>query len=57
MANHQMKTRARMLAIVAATAFSAFAGTAAHAETSIKMVLNWKYDGPQGLLFLAEDRG
>lgn len=57
MANHQMKTRARMLAIVAATAFSAFAGTAAHAETSIKMVLNWKYEGPQGLLFLAEDKG
>ena len=57
MANHQMKTRARMLALVAATSFSAFAGTAAHAETSIKMVLNWKYEGPQGLLFLAEDRG
>lgn len=57
MANHQMKTRARMLALVAATSFSAFAGTAAHAETSIKMVLNWKYEGPQGLLFLAEDKG
>ncbi|MFK0333700.1 ABC transporter substrate-binding protein [Rhizobium sp. NPDC090275] len=57
MANHQMKTRARMLALAAATALSAFAGTAAHAETSIKMVLNWKYEGPQGLLFLAEDKG
>ncbi|WP_313761048.1 ABC transporter substrate-binding protein [Rhizobium sp.] len=57
MANHQMKTRARMLALAAATALSAFAGTTAHAETSIKMVLNWKYEGPQGLLFLAEDKG
>ncbi len=57
MANHQMKKRARMLALAAVTALSAFAGTAAHAETSIKMVLNWKYEGPQGLLFLAEDKG
>jgi len=57
MANHQIKTRARMLALAAVTALSAFAGTAAHAETSIKMVLNWKYEGPQGLLFLAEDKG
>ncbi|MFS2151679.1 ABC transporter substrate-binding protein [Rhizobium sp. Rhizsp42] len=56
MANHQMTTRARMLALAAA-ALSAFAGTAAQAETSIKMVLNWKYEGPQGLLFLAEDKG
>jgi NitT/TauT family transport system substrate-binding protein len=46
-----------MLALAAVTALSAFAGTAAHAETSIKMVLNWKYEGPQGLLFLAEDKG
>ncbi|MBO9197003.1 ABC transporter substrate-binding protein [Rhizobium sp. 16-449-1b] len=52
-----MKTRARMLALAAATALSALTGTAAHAETSIKMVLNWKYEGPQGLLFLAEDKG
>lgn len=57
MADHQMKTRARMLALAAATALSALTGTAAHAETSIKMVLNWKYEGPQGLLFLAEDKG
>lgn len=57
MANHQMKTRARMLALAAATAISALASSAAHAETSIKMILNWKYEGPQGLLFLAEDKG
>ncbi|MDB5569479.1 MAG: transporter substrate binding protein [Hyphomicrobiales bacterium] len=27
------------------------------AQTKIKMVLNWKYQGPQGMLFLAEDLG
>lgn len=47
-----------MRALALATAFSAFAGaTAAWADTNIKLVLNWKYQGPQGLLFLAEDRG
>lgn len=29
----------------------------ARAETDIRMILNWKYQGPQGLLFLAEDNG
>ena len=27
------------------------------AQTKIKLVLNWKYQGPQGMFFLAEDRG
>jgi NitT/TauT family transport system substrate-binding protein len=31
--------------------------TAAHADTKIKLVLNWKYEGPQGMFFLAQDRG
>jgi NitT/TauT family transport system substrate-binding protein len=52
-----MKKRARIMAIVAATALATLVGTVAHAETSIELVLNWKYEGPQGLLFLAEDRG
>ena len=26
-------------------------------ETKLKMVLNWKYQGPQGWFFLADDRG
>jgi NitT/TauT family transport system substrate-binding protein len=30
---------------------------AAHAETKIKIILNWKYEGPQGMFFLAQDRG
>ncbi len=29
----------------------------AHADTRIKMILNWKYEGPQGMFFLAQDRG
>jgi len=39
------------LGIAAATAASATA------ETKLKMVLNWKYQGPQGWFFLADDRG
>ena len=30
---------------------------AAQAQTKLKMVLNWKYQGPQGWFFLAEDKG
>src|SRR6218665_2527443 len=58
MAHHQMKTRARMAALAAMTALATLgAAAAAQAETNIKLVLNWKYQGPQGLLFLAEDKG
>ena len=27
------------------------------AETKIRLILNWKYEGPQGYFFLAQDRG
>jgi NitT/TauT family transport system substrate-binding protein len=30
---------------------------AAHAQTKIKMVLNWKYQGPQAWFFMAQDKG
>ncbi len=33
------------------------AAAPASAETNLKMVLNWKYQGPQGWFFLADDRG
>src|ERR1700741_3517086 len=37
---------------------SAFAVVApAAAETPLKMVLNWKYQGPQGFFFVAVDKG
>jgi NitT/TauT family transport system substrate-binding protein len=31
--------------------------TPVHAQTKLKLVLNWKYQGPQGMFFLADDRG
>ena len=31
--------------------------TPASAQTKLKLVLNWKYQGPQGMFCLAEDRG
>ena len=49
--------RALALAL-GATRGSAIAGVApAAAETSLKMVLNWKYQGPQGFFFVAIDKG
>jgi NitT/TauT family transport system substrate-binding protein len=36
---------------------SAALAAAAEAQTKIRMVLNWKYEGPQGMFFLADDRG
>jgi hypothetical protein len=45
-----MKALAFALVFTTATA-------AAQADTKIKLVLNWKYEGPQGMFFLAQDRG
>jgi NitT/TauT family transport system substrate-binding protein len=47
-----LKTSLFALAVSAMLAAPAFAET-----TKIKLVLNWKYQGPQGMFFLAEDRG
>ena len=55
-----MTSRLRsVLALVGATALALpFAlATPAAAQTKLKMVLNWKYQGPQGMFFLADDRG
>ena len=41
----------------ALVAASAALAAPASAETPIKFVLNWKYQGPQGWFFLAEDNG
>jgi NitT/TauT family transport system substrate-binding protein len=43
-------------AFLALTAIAAL-GAPAVAQTKLKMVLNWKYQGPQGWFFLAQDRG
>jgi len=34
-----------------------FLASPADAQTKLKLVLNWKYQGPQGMFFLADDRG
>ena len=50
--------RSALLALTAACAFSARSrGACGGADTKLKMVLNWKYQGPQGMFFLAEDKG
>jgi NitT/TauT family transport system substrate-binding protein len=51
--------RPRLLALAAAVGLALpFSPTApAAAQTKLKLVLNWKYQGPQGLFFLADDRG
>ena len=49
--------RAGLFALAAAIGFSILAAPPAQAETKLKMVLNWKYQGPQGWFFLAQDRG
>jgi NitT/TauT family transport system substrate-binding protein len=36
---------------------ASLASPAAAEDTKIKMVLNWKYQGPQGMFFLAQDKG
>ncbi len=53
------KFRSSVFALTAAIAVAAPLAipTTASAQTKIKMVLNWKYQGPQGWFFLADDRG
>src|SRR5580704_505507 len=52
-------TRRSIIALAAAIGLAAplAAVAPASAQTKIKMVLNWKYQGPQGWFFLADDRG
>jgi len=52
-------TRSSAVVVAAALVLAAplAAATPASANTKLKMVLNWKYQGPQGFLFLADDRG
>jgi NitT/TauT family transport system substrate-binding protein len=51
--------RSVVLALVGATVLAVPLGltTPANGQTKLKLVLNWKYQGPQGMFFLAEDRG
>jgi NitT/TauT family transport system substrate-binding protein len=49
--------RAGLFALAAAIGFSSLATPPAQAETKLRMVLNWKYQGPQGFFFVAADKG
>jgi len=46
-----------LLALAAALCIPVALSAPASATTKLKMVLNWKYQGPQGWFFLADDRG
>lgn len=56
MIGHHAWRGMRTLALTLSLAAGTFA-VAEAADTKIKLVLNWKYEGPQGMFFLAEDRG
>jgi NitT/TauT family transport system substrate-binding protein len=50
--------RSALLALTAASMISAPLAAPSAAEiTKIKLVLNWKYQGPQGMFFVAQDKG
>lgn len=49
--------RTCLLALAGALAFTAPLAAPAQAQTKLKLVLNWKYQGPQGWFFIAEDKG
>ena len=50
--------RSALLAMTAACVLSAPLVAPANAQTTkIKLVLNWKYQGPQGMFFIADDKG
>src|SRR5262249_2691734 len=49
--------RFALFALTAALAASVGLSAPATAQTKLKMVLNWKYQGPQGMFFLADDKG
>jgi NitT/TauT family transport system substrate-binding protein len=52
-----MPSRLRAFICALATIVPLHLSPAAEAPTKLKLVLNWKYQGPQGIFFLAEDRG
>lgn len=49
--------RIGLFAFAAILGLAAISTPSASAQTKLKMVLNWKYQGPQGWFFLADDRG
>jgi NitT/TauT family transport system substrate-binding protein len=54
---HVLRSGRIALALGAVLALAAALCGEAAAQTRLKMVLNWKYQGPQGFFFVAEDKG
>jgi NitT/TauT family transport system substrate-binding protein len=55
---HLFRSSLRLFVCIVCSGFMPpFTATQAQAQTKLKFVLNWKYQGPQGWFFLAEDRG
>jgi NitT/TauT family transport system substrate-binding protein len=52
-----MSHRLLALSLAMGLALCLGAPAPADAQTKLKFVLNWKYQGPQGIFFLPEDRG
>jgi NitT/TauT family transport system substrate-binding protein len=52
-----MSRRLLALSLAMGLALCLGAPAPADAQTKLKFVLNWKYQGPQGIFFLPEDRG
>src|SRR5258708_25786821 len=50
-------TRRIALALGTALVLAAAVSGGACAQTKLRMVLNWKYQGPQGFFFVADDKG
>src|SRR6476660_2293086 len=46
-----------LVLVAAAVGLASLPGNQAGAQTKLKFVLNWKYQGPQGWFFVAEDKG
>ncbi len=53
---HWLNTPAAVCGLALSLIIAAMPGTAS-AQTRIKMVLNWKYQGPQAWFFAAQDKG
>lgn len=53
------RLRSCLAALLAGTVLAVLAvlPPAAHAQTRIKMILNWKYQGPQAWFLMAQDKG
>ena len=49
--------RSALVALAAHARSRARRAPAAAQTTKLKLVLNWKYQGPQGMFFLADDKG